>query len=82
MTTTIRNASGDNVIDRLLAVIDNARATTPPPRRGNPTQATETDRLCDHCGLWYRPTRRDATYCHNSCRQAAYRRRTKKGTGP
>ena len=81
MTATIRNASGDPVMDRLLAVLDRARTgQPPPPRRGNPAQVAETDRQCDHCGLWFTPTRRDAAYCHNSCRQAAYRRRTQKGT--
>ena len=78
----IRNANADPVIDRLLAVLDRTRTgQPPPPRRGNPTQTTEADRQCAHCGLWFTPPRRDATYCHNSCRQAAFRRR-QKGTTP
>jgi hypothetical protein len=31
---------------------------------------------CEKCGSPYEPSRRDAVYCSNACRQAAYRART------
>ena len=37
--------------------------------------AARADRVCIVCGKKFTPTRSDALYCSNACRQSAYRQR-------
>jgi hypothetical protein len=39
------------------------------------------DRVCDTCGETFTPSRSDAVYCSNACRQRAYRGRKGSGRG-
>lgn len=34
--------------------------------------------LCRHCGADFKPKRKDAEYCSDKCRAAAYQARTKR----